>query len=71
MHQVLKSLPLAALTIILLSACSGKPNVGTMERKWEVDPETGDYMEKEVRTITIYSSEDKDLPDLELPKKKK
>jgi len=45
-----------------------EPNV---EKKWEVNPETGEYEEKETYSTTIYSTEDKDLPELKLPTEKK
>ena len=50
------------------TACSAKPPETVVERKWEVDPETGNYEEKEKHTTTIYVSKDKDMPELKLPK---
>lgn len=58
------------LACVLLSACSNMPEPN-VEKKWEVNPETGEYEEKETYSTTIYSTEDKDLPELKLPTEKK
>jgi len=67
--DLIRQLLVISVSLLALSACSTNPNVGTVAEKWEVDPESGDYKQTEVREITIYSSEDNDLPPLELPKK--
>lgn len=57
-------------TTIALTGCSNMPEPN-VEKKWEVNPETGEYEEKETYSTTIYSTEDKDMPELTLPTEKK
>ena len=63
-----KSIILTAIMAISGMSCSSKPPEPVVERKWEVDPETGNYEEKEKHTTTIYINKDDDMPELKLPK---
>ena len=64
-----KALLLVLLTAISSTACTSKPPETVVERKWEVDPETGNYEEKEKHSTTIFViNEDDDMPELKLPK---
>jgi len=58
---------ITALTLAI-SGCSYTPPETVVERKWEVDPETGNYEEKEKHTTTIYINKDDEQPELNLPK---
>ncbi|WP_448550070.1 hypothetical protein [Thalassotalea fusca] len=58
---------ITGLTLAIVG-CSYTPPETVVERKWKVDPETGNYEEKETHTTTIYTNKEKDQPELNLPK---
>ena len=70
MKKILKQV-LILSAAIGLAACGSTPADYKTENRWEVDPQTGNYEENTVHSTIIYSTEGEDLPELELPKKKK
>ena len=62
----MKNIFIVILALTLVSSCASKPPETTVERKWGVTEE-GNWEEEEVHSTTVYSSEDNNLPELELP----
>lgn len=65
-----KLIALLAIGLVTI-ACSNKVPETKVEKKMVVNKETGELEEKDVYSTVIYSSKDKKMPKLDLPKKKK
>ncbi|MGB1199476.1 MAG: hypothetical protein ACPG46_10540 [Thalassotalea sp.] len=66
----MKSILLAFIAVVVVSACSSKPPKTEVKKEWRVSKE-GKWEEEDVYNTVIYSTEDKEKPKLNLPKKKK